>query len=64
MLERHGGYDEQFIRAQDWELNYRIRESGGLIWFSPELSVTYRPRPNMRGAGQAVQATTAAGGAW
>jgi len=47
-LERQGGYNEEFIRAQDWELNFRIRESGGLIWFSPELRVSYRPRPNVR----------------
>ncbi len=47
-LERLGGYDESFVRAQDWELNYRIRGAGGLVWFSPRLQVTYRPRPNMR----------------
>lgn len=47
-LERQGGYNEEFIRAQDWELNFRIREAGGLIWFSPELRVSYRPRPNIR----------------
>ncbi|MET7481092.1 glycosyltransferase family 2 protein [Streptomyces sp. NPDC005648] len=47
-LERQGGYNEEFIRAQDWELNFRIRESGGLIWFSPELRVSYRPRPSVR----------------
>jgi hypothetical protein len=39
-----GGFDERFIRAQDWELNYRIRKQGGLIWFDPRLVVTYRPR--------------------
>ncbi|HVN12116.1 MAG TPA: glycosyltransferase family 2 protein [Kineosporiaceae bacterium] len=43
-LDRLGGFDEHFHRAQDWELNHRIRSSGGTIWFSPELSVTYRPR--------------------
>lgn len=47
-LERQGGYNEEFIRAQDWELNFRIREAGGLIWFSPELRVQYRPRPSVR----------------
>ena len=47
-LERVGGYDEVFARAQDWEMNYRIRSSGGLVWFSPALRVTYRPRPSMR----------------
>ncbi|MEU5837481.1 glycosyltransferase family 2 protein [Streptomyces diacarni] len=48
VLERQGGYNEEFIRAQDWELNYRIREAGGLVWFSPELRVSYRPRPSVR----------------
>lgn len=43
-----GLYNENFVRAQDWELNYRLRESGGLIWFDPKLSVTYRPRPTLK----------------
>jgi hypothetical protein len=43
-LERLGGFDEHFHRAQDWELNHRIRLAGGRIWFSPDLWVTYRPR--------------------
>ncbi|MCP3820484.1 glycosyltransferase family 2 protein [Streptomyces sp. A3M-1-3] len=47
-LERQGGYNEEFIRAQDWELNFRIRDAGGMIWFSPELKVQYRPRPSIR----------------
>ena len=48
VLDELGGYDEHFTRAQDWELNHRIRESGRLIWFDPGLSVTYRPRPTFR----------------
>jgi glycosyltransferase involved in cell wall biosynthesis len=47
VLERLGGYDEHFIRAQDWELNYRIRAAGELIWFTPDLTVSYRPRPTL-----------------
>jgi len=43
-----GGFDDRFIRAQDWELNYRLRENGGKIYFDPRLHVTYRPRPNFR----------------
>jgi hypothetical protein len=42
-----GGFDERFIRAQDWELNFRLRERGGKIFFDPRLEVTYRPRPNL-----------------
>ena len=36
------------LRAEDWELNYRIRARGGLVWFTPELRVTYRPRASLR----------------
>ena len=43
-----GGFDESMHRAQDWELNYRLRTSGHKIWFSPELRVTYRPRSTLR----------------
>ena len=43
-LERVGGYDPHFARAQDWEMNHRIRQTGGKVWFTPELKVTYRPR--------------------
>jgi len=43
-----GGFDERFTRAQDWELNFRLRENGGIIYFDPRLHVTYRPRPNIR----------------
>ncbi len=39
-----GGFDERFTRAQDWELNFRLRATGGLIYFDPRLVVTYRPR--------------------
>jgi len=43
-----GGFDERYIRAQDWELNYRLRKNGGLIWFDPRLQVTYRPRSSFK----------------
>ncbi|MDN6624137.1 MAG: glycosyltransferase family 2 protein [Acidipropionibacterium jensenii] len=38
------GFDVTFDRAQDWELNYRLRQAGRQVWFSPRLRVTYRPR--------------------
>ncbi|MDR8408496.1 glycosyltransferase family 2 protein [Nonomuraea sp. 3-1Str] len=47
-LDRVGGYDEHFLRAQDWEMNHRIRQSGGLVWFQPRMRVSYRPRPNVK----------------
>jgi len=46
-LERVGYFDESFTRAQDWEMNYRIRKTGGKIWFNPDLVVSYRPRKNL-----------------
>jgi hypothetical protein len=42
-----GGFDERYTRAQDWELNHRLRKNGGKIFFDPRLHVTYRPRPNL-----------------
>jgi succinoglycan biosynthesis protein ExoA len=47
-IERVGGYDETYQRAEDWEMNHRIRLAGGLIWFQPEMRVTYRPRASIR----------------
>jgi succinoglycan biosynthesis protein ExoA len=47
-LDQAGGYRETYLRAEDWELNLRIRRAGGLIWFHPALAVTYRPRENLR----------------
>lgn len=42
-----GGFDERFTRAQDWELNFRLRANGGLIHFDPRLVVIYRPRSSV-----------------
>jgi hypothetical protein len=42
-----GGFDESLWRAQDWELNYRLRQAGEVVWFSPDLKVTYRPRSSL-----------------
>jgi succinoglycan biosynthesis protein ExoA len=47
-LDQVGGYDEAYLRAEDWEMNHRIRQAGGLIWFEPRLKVTYRPRSSVR----------------
>lgn len=46
-LERVGGFDESMVRAQDWELNHRIRATGGLVWFTPDMRVSYRPRNSL-----------------
>lgn len=42
-----GLFDESIKRGQDWDLNRRLRESGGTVWFTPRLKVIYRPRPSV-----------------
>jgi succinoglycan biosynthesis protein ExoA len=46
-LLRVGMFDEGIKRGQDWELNRRLREHGGSVWFTPKLKVIYRPRPSL-----------------
>lgn len=47
-LERVGLFDESLERNQDYELNHRIRSSGGEVHFDPRLAVDYVPRPSLR----------------
>lgn len=47
-LARVGGYSPVYVRAQDWELCLRLRESGSLLWFDPTLVVDYKPRRTLR----------------
>ena len=53
VFQRHrllevGLFDEGIKRGQDWELNRRLRSTGGTVWFTPELEVIYRPRSSLR----------------
>ncbi len=43
-IEQVGLFDESLIRNQDYELNIRLRDAGGTVWFDPTLSVGYTPR--------------------
>ena len=47
-LEAAGGFDEAFIRNQDYELNWRLRARGETVWFTPALASDYRPRGTVR----------------
>ncbi|WP_040161553.1 glycosyltransferase family 2 protein [Nigerium massiliense] len=47
-LRRVGGFDETLFRAQDWDLNRRLREAGETVWFTPAMKVTYRPRSTVK----------------
>lgn len=43
-LAEIGGYDETLQRGEDWEMNFRLREAGHVVWLDPTLHVTYWPR--------------------
>jgi hypothetical protein len=43
-LAEVGGFDETLRRGEDWELNYRFRRAGRIVWLDPELRVKYWPR--------------------
>jgi len=44
-----GLFDEDLTRNQDYELNIRLRDNGGTVWFDPRLRVVYRPRRTLGG---------------
>jgi glycosyltransferase involved in cell wall biosynthesis len=46
-LQAVGGFDETLTRNQDYELNVRLREAGGTVWFDPEIEVVYTPRSGL-----------------
>jgi succinoglycan biosynthesis protein ExoA len=48
-LNEVGGFAEDLIRNQDYELNIRLRAAGHTVWFDPRLAVRYSPRDTWRG---------------
>ncbi len=60
VLDEVGLFDESIRRGEDWELNLRIRQAGHLVWFDPDLSVTYWPRESWWRLARQFHAT----GAW
>jgi succinoglycan biosynthesis protein ExoA len=47
-LRAQGGWSTRFIRNQDFELNYRLRQAGGRIVFDPAIWSIYHPRESLR----------------
>jgi glycosyltransferase involved in cell wall biosynthesis len=45
---RLGGFDEQLVRNQDDEFNYRLRAAGGTILLSPRIRSRYYNRSSIR----------------
>lgn len=44
VINRIGLYDEELVRNQDDEYNYRVRKSGGRLLLSPDLKTRYYSR--------------------
>ncbi len=43
-----GLFDEELVRDQDDEFNYRLRKSGGKIFFKPEIQSSYYIRASLK----------------
>jgi len=48
VFERIGGFDEELVRNQDDEFNFRLLQAGGRIWLDPCIRVVYYSRPTLR----------------
>ena len=48
VFDRIGLFDEELIRNQDDEFNYRLTSSGGKIWLDPEIRSDYFSRASLR----------------
>lgn len=49
VFDKIGYFDEQLIRNQDDDFNYRVTKAGGKIWFESEISLKYYVRGNFQG---------------
>jgi succinoglycan biosynthesis protein ExoA len=47
-LRRAGGWDERLLANEDFDLNHRLRRSGGRVVFDPAIGSVYRPRESLR----------------
>jgi glycosyltransferase involved in cell wall biosynthesis len=43
-----GDFDAELVRNQDDELNLRLRQAGGTVWFEPSISTDYFSAPTLR----------------
>ena len=47
VFKKIGGYDQELVRNQDDEFNYRLIQSGGKIWLDPSIKSLYYPRTSI-----------------
>jgi GT2 family glycosyltransferase len=48
VFERIGGFDEELVRNQDDEFNFRLTRAGGKIWLDPQIRSAYSSRATLR----------------
>lgn len=48
LFDRIGLFDERLPINQDYELNARVRQHGGVIWLDPAIRSVYIARPTLR----------------
>lgn len=48
VFEKIGNFDENLTRCQDDDFNYRLRQFGGKIFFTPHIKATYYPRSSLK----------------
>jgi succinoglycan biosynthesis protein ExoA len=49
IFEAIGGFDEELVRNQDDEFNFRLTQSGGKIWLDPSIRSVYYSRASLSG---------------
>jgi succinoglycan biosynthesis protein ExoA len=49
VFDRIGMFDEELVRDQDDEFNFRLELAGGTIWQSPKIYSWYEPRSTLGG---------------
>jgi len=47
-FEKYGDFDEDLVRNQDDEHNFRINRGGGTVWQSPRIRSWYSPRNSIK----------------
>lgn len=48
VFDRIGGFDEELVRNQDDEFNFRLTQAGGKIWLDPSIRSVYYSRATLR----------------
>lgn len=48
LIRSIGGFDEAMQRNEDYELNWRIRDQGGVLLFDPAIESVYHPRGSLK----------------